>query len=83
MYVILAVLAIRRLSPDEFQVERDFADGTTDLGPMSEIQLEAYLKTRTLISILPTQVIARLQSQPEIAIQMEVSIVRTVSAATT
>jgi hypothetical protein len=82
VYVILAILAIRRLSPDEFQVERDFADGTTNLGPMGEIQLEAYLGTRTLIGILPAQVIDRLKSQPEVTIQMEVSVVQTVSAAT-
>jgi hypothetical protein len=81
MYVILAVLAIRRLSPDQFQVKRDFADGTTDLGLMSEIQLEAYLRTRALIGILPTQVIERLQSQPAVTIQMEVSVVRAASAA--
>src|ERR1700680_1769521 len=80
VYVILAILAIRRLSPDEFQVERDFADGTTNLGPMSEIQLEAYLRARTLIGILPAQVIDRLKSQPEVTIQMEVSVVQTVSA---
>ena len=81
MYVILAVLAIRRLSPDQFQVKRDFADGTTDLGLMSEIQLEAYLRTRTLIGILPTQGIERLQSQPAVTIQMEASVVRAASAA--
>ena len=82
VYVILAVLAIRRFSLDEFQVERDFAEGTTNLGPMSQIQLEGYLRTRTLIGILPAQIIDHLKSQPEITIQMEVSVVQAVSAAT-
>jgi hypothetical protein len=82
VYVILGVLAIRRLSPDLFQVERHFAELATDLGPMSEIQLEAYLRTRTLIGIVPAQVIDRLQSQPEVAIKMAVSVVRAVLAAT-
>jgi hypothetical protein len=82
VFVILAVLAIRRLSLDEFQVERDFAEGTTNLGPMSQIQLEGYLRTRTLIGILPAQIIDHLKSQPEITIQMEVSVVQAVSAAT-
>jgi hypothetical protein len=81
-YVIFAVLAIRRLAPDQFQVERHFAESTTDLGPMSEIQLEAYLRTSTLIGILPAQVVNRLQSQPEVAIQMEASVMRPAVAAT-
>ena len=81
-FVIIGVLTIRRLSPDQFQVERQFAGGTTDLGTMSEIQLEAFLRSRTLIGILPAQVIYRLQTEPEVAIQMEVFVVRAALVAT-
>ncbi|HXM94369.1 MAG TPA: hypothetical protein VOA64_08970 [Candidatus Dormibacteraeota bacterium] len=80
VYVIFAVLAVRRLGPDEFQVKRYFAESTTDLGPMSAIDLEAYLGSRSLIGILPDQVMDRLRLQPQVTIQMEASVVRTATA---
>jgi len=36
---------------------------------------------RTLIGILPAQVLRRLETQPEISVQMEVTVVRTALAA--
>jgi hypothetical protein len=75
------VLIISRLFPEEFRVERDFAGSKTDLGPMTDIQLEACLKSRKLVGILPAQVLGRLETQPEISVQMEVTVVRTALAA--
>jgi hypothetical protein len=80
-YVLLGVLTINRPSSNEFLVEQDFAGSKTDLGPITDIELEGYLKSRTLVGILPAQVLARLELQPEISVQMEVTVVRTALAA--
>jgi len=50
-------LSIQRLSSDEFVVAQNYAGTETDLGPMSEAELWACLNSRTLIDIIPSQVL--------------------------
>ena len=56
MFGTMHLLSIQRLSPDAFSVEQNYAGAKTDLGPMSEVELWAYLNSRTLIDIIPSQV---------------------------
>src|ERR1700731_4434040 len=55
MFVTIASLSIERLSPDTFTVEQSYAGIKTNVGPMSETELWAYLNSRTLIDIIPSQ----------------------------
>lgn len=80
-FVSIAELVIHRLSSDEFQVERRYAGATADLGPMSEAQLDGYLRNRSLVGIMPQQVIDRLQGTPDLSIQIVVSVLRPAVAA--
>jgi hypothetical protein len=73
-FIFIAELAIRRLSADRFQVERHFAGRKTDLGPMSEANLEAYLKNRGLVDVMPEQVMHHLEDSGEAWIRMAASI---------
>src|SRR5438445_6917444 len=43
MFGTIASLSIQRLSPDAFSVEQSYAGTKTDLGPMTEAELWAYL----------------------------------------
>ena len=80
-YVLLGFLIIHRIAANEFRLERDFAGVKTDLGQMTDIELEGYLRTRTLLGILPAQVLSQLESQKEISIQIQVTVVRMALAA--
>ena len=76
VFVRIAGLSIRRTSSGDFQVKQRFGGATTDLGPMSETQLRAYLGNRSLVGLLPEQVLERLAGTGDLAVQMVVSIVR-------
>lgn len=80
-YVLLGFLIIHRVSVNEFRLEQDFAGVKTDLGLMTNIELEGYLRSRTLVGILPAQLLSRLESQPEISVQIQVTVVRMALAA--
>jgi hypothetical protein len=56
-FVTCASLSIERLSPDSFAVAQAYAGTATNLGPMSEMELWKYLNSRTLIDIVPSQVL--------------------------
>lgn len=75
-FVGIVNVEIHRVSPDEFQVERHYAGAKTDLGPMSDVQLERFLGTHNLVGVLPTQVIQRLKGSADVSIQIVVAVVR-------
>jgi hypothetical protein len=76
MFVTIASLSIQRLSPDAFAVEQSCAGTKTNLGPMSETELWAYLNSRTLIDIIPSQVFTFLNVCNALDMDMVVSVVR-------
>src|SRR6202049_1544863 len=76
MFVTIASLSIQRLSPDAFAVEQSSAGTKTDLGPMSETELWAYLNSRTLIDIIPSQVLTFLNVGNALEMDMVLSVVR-------
>lgn len=75
MFVTIASLSIQRLSPDAFAVEQSSAGTKTDLGPMSETELWAYLNSRTLIDIIPSQVLTFLNASKAVDMDMILSVV--------
>lgn len=75
-FVTFASLSIQRLSPDEFAVAQSYAGIKNDLGPMSETQLWAYLNSRTLIDIIPSQVLTFLNGCNALDMDMVLSVVR-------
>lgn len=75
MFGTIASLSIRRLSPDAFAVEQSYAGTKTDLGPMSETELWAYLNSRTLIDIIPSQVLSFLNVANALDMDMILSVV--------
>jgi hypothetical protein len=76
MFGTIASLSIQRLSPDAFSVEQNYAGAKTDLGPMSEVELWAYLNSRTLIDIIPSQVLTFLNVSKALDMDMILSVVR-------
>jgi len=76
MFGTIASLSIRRLSPGAFAVEQSFAGTKTNLGPMSETELWAYLKSRTLIDIIPSQILTFLNVANVLDIDLILSVVR-------
>jgi hypothetical protein len=54
----------------------------TDRGPMSDVQLDVYLRSCNLVGVTPEQVIQPLDGAADVSIQMVVSIVRPALAAT-
>ena len=54
----------------------------TDSGPMSDVQLDVYLRSCNLVGVTPEQVIQPLDGTADVSIQMVVSIVRPALAAT-
>ena len=76
MFVTFALLSIQRLSSDEFAVIQSYAGTKSDLGPMSETELWAYLNLRTLIDIIPSQVLTFLSGCNALDMEMVLSIVR-------
>ena len=76
MFATIASLSIERLLPDAFAVKQSYAEIITDLGPMSEMELWAYLNSRTLIDIIPSQVLSFLNVSNAIDMDMILSVVR-------
>lgn len=76
MFGTIASLSIQRLSPEAFAVEQCYGGTKTDLGPMSEMELWAYLNSRTLIDIIPSQVITFLNVSKALDMDMVLSVVR-------
>ena len=75
-FVTVASLSIQRSSSDEFAVAQSYAGTKTDLGPMSETELWAYLNSRTLIDIIPSQVLTFLSGCNALDMDMVLSVVR-------
>jgi hypothetical protein len=75
-FITVASLSIRRSSSDEFSVAQSYAGTKTDLGPMSETELWAYLNSRTLIDIIPSQVLTFLSGCNALDMDMLLSVVR-------
>jgi hypothetical protein len=76
MFATIASLSIERLSLDAFGVEQSYAGIKTELGPMSETELWAYLNSRTLIDIIPSQVLTFLNGCNALDMDMVFSVVR-------
>jgi len=76
MFATIASLSIERLSPEAFAVTQSHAGIKTDLGPMSETELWAYLNSRTLIDIIPSQVLTFLNVSNALDMDMILSVVR-------
>ena len=76
MFATIASLSIQRLSPDAFAVEQSYAGTKTDLGPMSETELWTYLNSRTLIDIIPSQVLTFLNVSNALDMDVILSVVR-------
>jgi hypothetical protein len=75
-FVTCASLSIQRLSAESFAVAQTNAGTETNLGPMSEIELWNYLNSRTLIDIIPSQVLMFLSTCKALDMDMVVSVVR-------
>ncbi len=75
-FVTCASLSIQRLSSDQFAVAQSYAGTKTDLGPMSETELWAYLNSHTLIDIIPSQVLTFLSGCNALDMDMVLSVVR-------
>ena len=75
-FVTCASLSIERLSPDCFAVAQAYAGTETNLGPMSEIELWTYLNSRTLIDIVPSQVLMFLNRCNVLDMDAVLSVVR-------
>ena len=75
-FVTCASLSIQRLSPESFAVAQVSAGTETNLGPMSEIELWTYLNSRTLIDIVPSQVLMFLNRCKALDMDTVVSVVR-------
>ncbi|PYU23338.1 MAG: hypothetical protein DMG30_11930 [Acidobacteria bacterium] len=80
LFVTIASLSIQRSSPDSFAVEQSYAGTKTDLGPMSETELWRYLNSRTLINIIPSQVLTFLNVGNALDVDMVLSVVRSAAA---
>ena len=76
MFATIASLSIERLSPEAFAVTQSYAGIKTDLGPMSETELWGYLNSRTLIDIIPSQVLTFLNVSNALDMDMILSVVR-------
>src|ERR1700732_4418768 len=76
MFATIASLSIQRLSADAFAVEQSYAGTKTDLGQMSGTELWAYLNSRTLIDIIPSQVLTFLNVSNTLVMDMILSVVR-------
>jgi hypothetical protein len=76
LFVSITSLSIQRLSPDSFTVEQNRAGSKIDLGPMSETELWAYLNSRTLIDIIPSQVLTFLNVANALDLDMVLTVLR-------
>ena len=76
LFVTITSLSIQRSSPDSFAVEQSHAGIKIDLGPMSETELWAYLNARTLIDIIPSQVLSLLNVANALDMDMVLAVLR-------
>jgi hypothetical protein len=76
LFVTITSLSIQRSSPDSFAVEQNHAGVKIDLGPMSETKLWAYLNSRTLIDIVPSQVLTFLSVASALDLDMVLAVLR-------
>ena len=76
MFATIASLSIERLSAEAFAVTQSYAGTKTDLGPMSETELWTYLNSRTLIDIIPSEVLTFLNVSNALDMDMILSVVR-------
>lgn len=74
-YITIATLGIRANSDRTFQMEQHYVGRTNELGPMTDQQLEAYLDSRTLVGVIPSQIISNLKRHHAIHTHMLISIV--------
>ena len=75
-FVTVTSLSIQRLAPDSFAVEQSHEGMKKNLGPMSETVLWAYLNSRTLIDIIPSQVFTFLNSANALDLDMVLAVLR-------
>ena len=76
LFVAVTSLSIQRLGPDSFAVEQSHEGTKKNLGPMSETDLWAYLNSRTLIDIIPSQVFTFLNTAKALDLDMILSVLR-------
>jgi hypothetical protein len=76
LFVTITSLSIQRSSPDLFGVEEKHAGIEIDLGPMSETELRAYLNSRTLIDIIPSQVLSFLNVTNALDLDIVLAVLR-------
>lgn len=75
-FVTVTSLSIQRSSPDSFVVEQNHEGIKKDLGPMSETELWTYLNSRTLIDIIPSQVLTFLNVAKALDLDMVLAVLR-------
>lgn len=76
LFVTVTSLSIERASPDSFTVEQSHAGTKISLGTMSETELWAFLNSRTLIDIIPSQVLSFLNAVNALDMDMILAVVR-------
>src|SRR5579871_5540143 len=76
LFVTVTSLSIQRLGPDSFAVEQSQDSTKKNLGPMTETELWAYLNSRTLIDIIPSQVLTFLSSAKALDLDMVLAVLR-------
>jgi hypothetical protein len=76
LFVTVSSLSVERASPDSFKVEQNHAGNKVDMGTMSETELWGYLDSRTLIDIIPSQVLAFLNVVNALDMDMVLAVVR-------
>jgi hypothetical protein len=76
LFVTITSLSIQRSSPDLFAVEQSHEGIKIDLGPMSETGLWTYLNSRTLIDIIPSQVLTFLNVANALDLDMVLAVIR-------
>jgi len=77
LFVTLTSLSIQRSGPDSFAVEQSHDGVKKNLGLMSETELWAYLNSRTLIDIIPCQVVTFLNTCKALDLDMVLAVLRT------
>jgi hypothetical protein len=76
LFVTVTSLSIQRSAPDSFAVEQSHEGIKNNLGPMSETELWAYLNSRTLIDIIPCQVLTFLDTAKALDLDMVLATLR-------
>jgi hypothetical protein len=76
LFVTITSLSIQRSSPDSFGIEQSHEGHKINLGPMSETELWAYLNSRTLIDVIPSQVLTFLNVANALDLDMVLAVLR-------